>query len=79
MLFAMAWRNLWRNPRRTLLTLAAVAGGLGLMIAMYGMTRAMGDRLIEGLTGSFMGHVQLHREGNWSEAKTRSFERARNC
>jgi hypothetical protein len=59
MLFAMAWRN----PRRTLLTLGAVAGGLGLMIAMYGMTRAMGDRLIEGLTGSFMGHVQLHREG----------------
>lgn len=63
MLWSMAWRNLWRNPRRTLLTLGAVAGGLAMMLAMYGMMRAMGDRLIEGLTGSFMGHVQIHREG----------------
>ena len=63
MLVAMAWRNLWRNPRRTLLTLAAVAGGLAAMLAQYGLTRAIGDRLIEGLTGSYLGHVQIHREG----------------
>ena len=62
MLVAIAWRNLWRNPRRTLITVAAVAGGLASMLAMYAMVRAMGDRLLEGMTGS-MGHVQIHREG----------------
>jgi ABC-type lipoprotein release transport system permease subunit len=63
MLAQIAWRNLWRNRRRTFLSATAVAGGLAAMLAMYAMTRAMGDRLLEALTGSFMGHVQIHREG----------------
>lgn len=70
MLASIAWRNLWRNTRRTLLTVAAVAGGLALMVAMYGMMRAWGDRLLEGLTGTYVGHIQIHEEGFRSKRGT---------
>jgi ABC-type lipoprotein release transport system permease subunit len=63
MLVAIAWRNLWRNRRRTIITLVAVAGGLTGMLTMLSMMSGMGDRLLEGLLGSYLGHVQIHREG----------------
>jgi ABC-type lipoprotein release transport system permease subunit len=63
MLLQIAWRNLWRNRRRTALTLVAVSLGLAAMLAMTAMMRAYGDRMIEALIGSSTGHVQIHREG----------------
>ena len=59
----VAWRNLWRNKRRTLLTVAAIAFGMALVqFAMsiqsgsYGPMIAIGTRM-----GS--GHIQiLHKE-----------------
>ena len=36
----LAWRNLWRNRRRTLLTFSAVALGLVLLTLMMGMVNA---------------------------------------
>jgi ABC-type lipoprotein release transport system permease subunit len=66
MLAQIAWRNLWRNTRRTTLTLAAITGSLVGLMAFNGLTAAMNDRVIEGFTGSFLGHIQVHREG-WRE------------
>lgn len=63
MLLQIAWRNLFRNRLRTLLTVLAVAGGLVGMLAMESMMRAMGDRMLEALVGSSGGHIQIHREG----------------
>lgn len=63
MLVAIAWRNLWRNRRRTIITLLAVAGGLTGMLTMYSMMSGMSGRLIEGFLGSYLGHAQIHREG----------------
>jgi ABC-type lipoprotein release transport system permease subunit len=70
MLISIAWRNLWRNIVRTSVTLVAVAGCLTLMLAMYGMMRAMGDRMLEGLTGTSVGHIQIHEEGFRSKRGT---------
>jgi len=36
-LFSLAWRNLWRQKRRTLLTLASIAFGGFLAILMTAM------------------------------------------
>lgn len=62
MLFFMAWRNLWRNPIRSLLTVSALAGGL-IVIILYsalltGMTRQMSQHATEISTG----HLQLQRQ-----------------
>lgn len=59
MLWAMAWRNLWRHRRRTLITAGALATSmafvLGLFAYMDGAYRAMGRVMVEEATG----HVQV--------------------
>jgi ABC-type lipoprotein release transport system permease subunit len=63
MLISIAWRNLWRNRGRTSITLLAIAGGMTGMLTMHAMMSGMGSRIIEGLIGSNLGHIQIHREG----------------
>ena len=50
MLTSIAWRNLWRNPRRTILSLVAVSLPLALVQCMSGMMHGMSDRLVETVT-----------------------------
>jgi hypothetical protein len=37
---ALAWRNLWRNKRRTLITFAAIAVGMWSMIVLAALMQA---------------------------------------
>ena len=56
----MAWRNLWRNPRRTALALAAIALSATLVLAYTSILRAYGQWIVETITGPMLGHVQAH-------------------
>ena len=56
----MAWRNLWRNHRRTLIMLLAIAVGVWAMIFMTALTRGMVDQMIEDGIDSLPGYVQIH-------------------
>ncbi|MCH7830253.1 MAG: ABC transporter permease [Proteobacteria bacterium] len=59
-LFRLAWRNLWRNHRRTTIMLCAIAVGVWAMIFMTALTRGMVDQMIiEGIR-TLPGHVQIH-------------------
>ncbi len=62
-LLLMAWRNLWRSRRRTLITLAA--GSLGLMFAQAYLNWANGiyAQMIDEGVRSASGHVTLYRIG----------------
>jgi ABC-type lipoprotein release transport system permease subunit len=56
----MAWRNLWRNPRRTALALAAIGLSVTLVLAYTSILRAYGQWIVETITGPMLGHVQMH-------------------
>ena len=56
----MAWRNLWRNPRRTALALSAIGLSVMLVLAYTSILRAYGEWIVETLTGPMLGHVQAH-------------------
>ena len=56
----MAWRNLWRNHRRTLIMLLAIAVGVWAMIFMTALMRGMVDQMIEDGINSLPGFVQIH-------------------
>ncbi|UCB56131.1 MAG: ABC transporter permease [Thiotrichales bacterium] len=56
----LAWRNLWRNHRRTLIMLAAITVGVWAMIFMTALMRGMvDDMLLNGIRG-LPGEVQIH-------------------
>ena len=56
----LAWRNLWRNHRRTVIMLAAISVGVWAMIFMTALTRGMVDQMIVDGVKALPGHVQMH-------------------
>jgi ABC-type lipoprotein release transport system permease subunit len=63
MLITIAWRNLWRNHRRSLIMLAAIAIGLWGMIWMTALMRGMVDQMIDDAISTLSGHIQIHARG----------------
>lgn len=56
----LAWRNLWRNYRRTLIMLLAIAVGVWAMIFMTALLRGMVDNMVRQGIIALPGHVQIH-------------------
>ncbi len=56
----LAWRNLWRNHRRTIIMLGAIGVGVWAMIFMTALTRGMVDQMLEDGINTLPGHVQMH-------------------
>ena len=59
-IFLLAWRNLWRNHRRTLIMLAAITVGVWAMIFMTALMRGMVDDMLLNGIRSLPGEVQIH-------------------
>ncbi|MDX1301566.1 ABC transporter permease [Photobacterium sp.] len=58
--FTLAWRNLWRNYRRTLIMLVAICLGVWAMIFMTALSRGMVDGMVRDGIRNLPGHVQVH-------------------
>ncbi len=56
----LAWRYLWRNHRRTIIMVGAIAVGAWAMIFMTALTRGMVDQMISDGISVLPGHVQIH-------------------
>ena len=59
----IAWRNLWRNRRRTVLALAAIALSQALVLFYGGILRGYSGWTVEAITGPMLGHIQVHAAG----------------
>ena len=57
----LAWRNVWRNGRRSLINVAAMGFGLAAIMFGQSMMKSLQYQLIEKATGSFTGHVRIQR------------------
>ncbi|GMU59697.1 MAG: hypothetical protein AMXMBFR34_14600 [Myxococcaceae bacterium] len=62
-LLAMAWRNVRRNRRRTLITLAAMVVGVGAVIAVRGVLNGLQAGIIRNSAEGQLGALQVHRAG----------------
>ena len=56
----LAWRNLGRNRRRTLITATGLAVGTMLCVGTYGLMDGMLLSMVDALTRFDLGHVQAH-------------------
>ena len=67
MLLKLAWRNLWRNKRRTLITAAAIFFSITLSILMTSMQQGTWARMIASVVEQYSGYAQIHKKGYWQE------------
>lgn len=59
--FQLAWRNIWRNPRRTTVILTAVVIGIWSMIFLGALMRGIVEGMIQNGIKTLTGHVQIHQ------------------
>jgi ABC-type lipoprotein release transport system permease subunit len=67
-LLIMAWRNVWRNWRRTVIAVIAIALGLTLILVFDGMLGGMDEALYGNTVRLQGGHVQVHAPGYLEKA-----------
>ena len=59
----MGWRNIWRNPRRTLLTLLAIAFACTLLVFMLSFQFGSYETMINASVKIHTGHLQVQAAG----------------
>ena len=59
----IAWRNIWRNPRRTTVILIAIVMGVWCMIFLGALMRGMMLNMIDNGISTLTGDVQIHQKG----------------
>ena len=67
MILKIAWRNIWRNQKRTLITTLSISGALFLIILMRSMQFGFYDNIINTIVQSYSGYVQIHANGYWDK------------
>ena len=71
----LAWRNLWRNRRRTLITLASVLMAVVLAIAIRSFQKGVYGNMIANAVRFSTGYIQMHAKGYWDDQSiNNSFE-----
>ncbi|MBD80594.1 MAG: hypothetical protein CL840_16890 [Crocinitomicaceae bacterium] len=69
MLIKLAWRNLWRNKRRTFLTVSSIAFAVLIAVVMRGFQLGTYDNMIEGTLKATSGHIQIQHK-DWYDDMT---------
>lgn len=59
----MVWRNIWRNPRRSILTILAIVFATMLLVFMLSWQFGSYDTMINTAVKVHTGHVQVQAEG----------------
>jgi len=59
-LIQLAWRNLWRNPRRTLIAMAAIALGYAMLLFVACLMTGLRWQMIENGTRLVLSQIQVH-------------------
>ena len=63
----LAWRNTWRNPRRTAVIMTAVIIGVWSMIFLGALMRGSMDGMIQNGIATLTGHIQIQDKGYRSD------------
>jgi putative ABC transport system permease protein len=75
MIFKIAWRNIWRNKRRTSITIASIFFAILFSVASDAINRGVFDGMIDSTVGFYSGYVQVLKKGYWDDRTLdKSFE-----
>jgi len=63
MLLKIAWRNIWRQRRRSIIVMISVAVGIVATLLTETVSMGMMIQMLENQIGSHVAHLQVHRKG----------------
>ena len=66
-LFKLAYRNIWRNKRRTLITAASILFAVWSAIIMNAIQQGTWDYMMDNVVNFHFGYAQVHELGFWDE------------
>ena len=61
----LAWRNVWKNKRRTVLTLLTIMVGCAMIIFFRAFQEGGYGKMIDDSVIANTGHIQIHEKGYW--------------
>ena len=61
----LAWRSVWKNRRRTVLTLLTIVVGCAMIIFMNAIATGGHEQMITDAVEINAGHIQIHEKGFW--------------
>ncbi|MFQ6082998.1 MAG: ABC transporter permease [Candidatus Aminicenantia bacterium] len=74
-MFKLAWRNIWRNKRRTILTISAIAFSIFLLSIMLSVQEGSYSAMLENATKIWNGKLRIFKKGYFGrESLSKSFK-----
>lgn len=67
MLLTLAWRNIWRNKRRTFITIASVAFAVFFAVFMQSIQKGAWDHMLDNVVNFYYGYAQVQQADYWEE------------
>ncbi|MDR2469326.1 MAG: ABC transporter permease, partial [Tannerella sp.] len=66
-MWKLAWRNIWRNKRRAIITIASVFFALFFCSLMTCISDGTWDKMIDNTLRTQTGHIQIHGKEYWDD------------
>lgn len=59
----IAWRNLWRHKRRSLVVITSISMGIFAMTALMGLINGFNRQMVDNTISTSLGHIAIHKKG----------------
>ena len=63
----LAWRNIWRNKGRSVITIAAVMFCVIFAVVLRSFQVGVWENMIHDIVGNNFGYLQIHEDGFWAD------------
>ncbi|MFN7116165.1 MAG: ABC transporter permease [Saprospiraceae bacterium] len=67
MILKLAWRNIWRNRRRTYITAASILFAVLLASLMESLQKGAWNNMISNVVNFYTGYAQVHQQSYWQD------------